>query len=276
MENNSIDDEIIISDLTSEDRKLRISAVKKMGNIRDPIYINPLIGALKDIDPDVRLEAANSLYNYGPVIVEDLIKFLDDDGQNSRLKKIELLGSIGDPRAIDHIIPFLNNNNVFFKIAAAKSLGNFDDNRIIEPLLLVLNDKSFMLRHVAVEVLGNFNDKRVIEALNNCLDDESYIVRDTAKDALENIENNKINSIESLKDEMVEDDGELINNKNKSESSKTCGKCGLSKPKNEFYNNNTRKDGKSDYCISCMKNYSNKEKSKPHGNPLKLLKELRS
>ncbi len=170
--------------MESEDRNIRLSTVRKLGKSRDERIIKHLICALKDNDPDIRLEASNSLYNFGPIIVDELISLLNEDNLNLRLNLIELLGEIGDNKAIESILPFLNDENIFVRIAAVRSLGGFDDEQIIEPLLANLNDKSYMLRNAIVEVLGSFNNEKAKDALEKCLDDESYIVRETAKEQL--------------------------------------------------------------------------------------------
>lgn len=304
---NSHDHDKLVKDLESEDRNIRLSTVRKLGKSRDERIIKHLICALKDNDPDIRLEASNSLYNFGPIIVDELISLLNEDNLNLRLNLIELLGEIGDNKAIESILPFLNDENIFVRIAAVRSLGGFDDEQIIEPLIANLNDKSYMLRNAIVEVLGSFNNEKAKDALEKCLDDESYIVRETAKEAIvfmkanystqKGISNEPdsiekeilgIDNQESLLDpeELVITEKEIVKDE-KDYSFKTCGKCGESKPRTEFYNNKIAKDGLTNYCKGCMRNYTPKgrvkpkgrikpkEKPKSKGNPLKLLREIR-
>lgn len=297
---NAHDNDNLIEDLESEDRNIRLSTVIKLGKSRDEKNIKHLIYALKDIDPDVRFEASNSLYNFGPIIVDELILLLNEDNLNLKLNLIELLGEIGDNRAVEYILPFLNDKNIFIRIASVRSLGGLDDEQIIEPLIFNLNDKSYMLRNAIVEVLGRFDNEKVNEALEKCLDDESYIVRETAKEAIVNMKTNistqKSDSIEldllekelhwiDDKENLLDDSEPVIIEKElvkerKDYSLKTCGKCGESKLKTEFYKNNASKDGLANYCKSCMRNYAKgrakpKEKPKSKGNPLKLLREIR-
>lgn len=282
--------EKVVSDLDAEDRKLRIVAAEKLGNIRDEKAIIPLIKSLKDIDPDVRLAASDSLFKMGPITVDYLIQALDEDDTNMQLRVIELLGEMGDKRAINPLINFLDEkNNIFIRIATIKSLGRFDNEKVIDSLLFVLTDKSYMLRIVVVEVLGEVGDVRTKEILKESLNDESYMVREAAKESIEKIEY-RINNLEevittleddsSIEDDKIMDDEPVL-------SLKTCKKCGESKLLEDFYKNRREVDGLSSYCKDCIRSYSKKSskkplkskldesKSKPNENPLKLLKELR-
>jgi len=294
--------EKIVSDLASEDRRLRIDAAKKLGDIRDEKAIKPLIGSLKDIDPDVRLAASDSLFKIGSVTVDYLIKALDEDNNNLLLRVIELLGEIGDKRGINPLINFLDEkNNVFIRIAAVKSLAAFDDSRIIDPLISILTDKRYMLRIAAVDALGDVGDESVKEILKESLLDESYMVREAAKESIEKIEY-KITNFEDLKipseteifpeddeisinDEIISVDSKIIENE-LAISQKTCQKCGESKNLEDFYKNRREDDGLSRYCKDCLKSYDKKTnkhlkskldniQSQPAENPLKLLKNLR-
>ena len=283
--------EKIVLDLEAEDRKLRIVAAEKLGNIRDENAIIPLIESLKDIDPDVRLAASDSLFKIGPITVDYLIQALDEDDTNMQLRVIELLGEMGDKRAINPLIIFLDEkNNIFIRIATIKSLGGFDNEKVIDSLLFVLTDKSYMLRIVVVEVLGEVGDERIKEILKESLKDESYMVRESAKESIEKIEYRITNSdevITLLEDEMIAEDEEIIIDEEPILTLKTCKKCGESKLLEDFYKNRREVDGLSIYCKDCIKSYGQKpskkplkskldeSKSKPTENPLKLLKELR-
>lgn len=281
--------EKVVSDLDAEDRKMRIVAAEQLGNIQDKNAIIPLIKSLKDIDPDVRLAASDSLFKLGPITVDYLIQALDEDDTNVQLRVIELLGEMEDQRAINPLINFLDEkNNIFIRIATIKSLGRFDNEKVIDSLLFVLTDKSYMVRIVVVEVLGEVGDVRIKELLKESLKDESYMVREAAKESIEKIEyriNNFKEAITILEDDVNIDD-EIIDDKLVL-SLKTCKKCGESKLIEDFYKNRREVDGLSTYCKDCIKSYSKKSskkplkskldesKSKPNENPLKLLKELR-
>ncbi|HHT9114554.1 MAG: HEAT repeat domain-containing protein [Planctomycetes bacterium] len=150
-----------IKRLRDEDSRIRDSAAiglrtLALNKIKDMGAVEPLITALKDEVPYVRVEAAWTLqYLHDSRAVEPLIGALKDE-----------LG-----RVRDH---------------AAEALRNIMDTRAVEPLIEALKeDESFNVRDTAAISLWKIKDTRAIEPLIDALKDD--YVQTTARMALENL-----------------------------------------------------------------------------------------
>jgi HEAT repeat protein len=110
--------------LKSTDAKIRLRAVDKLRESRDPRAVQPLAAALKDETPGVREAAAKAL------------------------------GEIGDARAVEPLVAALKDEDNDVRQTAARSLGRLiGDTRAVEPLLAVLQSEAAWFRQAALEPL---------------------------------------------------------------------------------------------------------------------------
>lgn len=97
-----------------------------------------------------------------------LIRKLKHHKGSVRSKAAEVLGNIGNSRAIDPLIKVLLNDEDFFvRASAAEALGKIGDPRAVEALIDITKDKycdEIVLKE-AVEALGKIGDSRAIEQL---------------------------------------------------------------------------------------------------------------
>ncbi len=92
----------LVQNLSAGDVRVRADAAERLGDLKDPVAVDPLIGALKDEDANVRAEAVDSLRRIGdPKAVDPLIRALQDEDASVRKNAAEALGKIGDKKAID-------------------------------------------------------------------------------------------------------------------------------------------------------------------------------
>jgi HEAT repeat protein len=87
---------------------VRTAAATRLGGTRDPRAFEPLIAALDDEHPNVRIRAAASL------------------------------GKIKDPKAVEPLIALLTDDNDSVRGAAAAALGELEDSRAMEPLIAMV------------------------------------------------------------------------------------------------------------------------------------------
>lgn len=120
---------------------------------------------------DVRREVAKTLETLGPIIVESLINTLKDQRTPVREFSVEVLGHIGDSRALEPLIVTLNDCKPNVRLAAAKALGKFGNAGAIKPLIKALRDESLKVRESAIEALGNIGDPLAVEPLIKLLED---------------------------------------------------------------------------------------------------------
>ena len=130
--------------------KMEISDVKKMQANKD---VEGLIKALKDKDPMVRGDAA------------------------------EVLGKIGDSRAVEPLIEALKDIVQFIAIESLRKIGE----PAIEPLIKALKNKDTLIRSGAARALGEIKDKRAVESLTEALKYGDSFVRSAAEEALKKI-----------------------------------------------------------------------------------------
>lgn len=84
-------------------------------------------------------------------------------------------------------------------MAAAEILGNIGDTRAIDSLTQALRDENRGVRMASVNALGNIGDPRVMDHLIAALEDKDQLVRSSAEYALEKIKTKKnTNNISSV------------------------------------------------------------------------------
>jgi HEAT repeat protein len=92
----------LIKKLSSQNVMERRNAARELGKLKDLKSVMPLIEALKDKEPMVRLDASGALIDIGQPVVEPLIGAVQQEKDTSFLwNAIRVLDSIGDPKAIE-------------------------------------------------------------------------------------------------------------------------------------------------------------------------------
>jgi HEAT repeat protein len=136
--------------------RVRRTAAKALGEIGDPLAVEPLISVLKDKSNYVREATAVALEVLGdPRAVEPLIATLQDSDGKVRESSAKALGKIGDARVVAPFISVLKNeNSKAIRMIAMEKLGQMRDARAVEPLIAMLKDRESGLCDLAVKVLG--------------------------------------------------------------------------------------------------------------------------
>ena len=88
--------------------------------------------------------------------VESLIAYLRSSYAPERLAAAELLGKIGDARAVGPLAAALRDEDSGVRKVAAEALDKFGDVRAVEPLVAVLRDENSGIRRMAALVLSDF------------------------------------------------------------------------------------------------------------------------
>ena len=101
----------LIEMLSSPEVTERREAARKLGQIKDPAAIPPLIHALKDNEPMVRLEASGALMDIGQPVAEPLIEAVQKEKASTFLwNAIRILERLEDPRAIEPLKEIAREN----------------------------------------------------------------------------------------------------------------------------------------------------------------------
>jgi HEAT repeat protein len=118
-----------------EDWKLKVRAIRLLGDIPDPEITDKLVTVFNDPFlnnecPAMKWNTAVALgqrFNKGSRAVDALISALDYNNLLIREVAIQSLGKIGDPEAVHHLIPELTDKNFAIKYSAIKALENIGD-----------------------------------------------------------------------------------------------------------------------------------------------------
>ncbi len=71
----------------------------------------------------------------------EMIKDMKDKDSSVRRHAIEMLGIMGDEKAVDALIPVLKDKNRFVRQEAIAALGKIGDERVVEPLTQALGEE---------------------------------------------------------------------------------------------------------------------------------------
>lgn len=197
---------------TKRETYLRREAAKALGLIGDPRALEVLIAALKD-DRNVRHEVADALgklgwkpgkdetgayywiakqmypmcVEIGPPALSPLINELKVKGERARWQAVEVLGKIGDARAVEPLIAVLNDRDQSVRWFAEKALGNIGS-PVVEPLINVLVQGFQGGRSsYAARILGIIGDARAVEPLLSALKESDVGLRQEAAVALDKL-----------------------------------------------------------------------------------------
>lgn len=145
----------------------------------DPRCVQPLIDALKDANPGVRMGAAWALmmYKKEPPVVEALMEAARDREKGVRLAALLSLGLGGEPRPVELFLRALRDREPGVRVLALQSLAAIKDPRRVEPMIAALRDEDPHVRAMAAQAVAHVEDPRVVEPLIAALKDEDVVVR---------------------------------------------------------------------------------------------------
>jgi len=167
---------------------VRCEAAWALGEIRDPLAAEALIGALKDEHLGVRRNAVRALGNMKVLqAVQPVIRALNDENWSVRENAAHALGKIKDATAVKGLTAALKDKKAVVREQAAWALGEIKDIRATESLIAALGDSNQNVRYNAAWALGVIRHPRGVAALMHALKDEHWSVRACAARALGNI-----------------------------------------------------------------------------------------
>lgn len=180
--------EELIRVLSTDDSKYaRQEAARSLGSLGNPRAIELLVEAmLRDEYIAVRTISAEGLARFG--YRPELTQALNDSDPHVRREIVEILGKIGDLRAVDPLMQALHDPDIGVQCSAANSLGKIGDRRAVDVLISKLESEDESIRHAVADALGYIGDPRAIEALRKVRDDPSTWVRNTATMAIQKLE----------------------------------------------------------------------------------------
>jgi HEAT repeat protein len=115
----------------------------------------------------IAMNNSGDLVKEGSAVVEPLIRTLErkDTPLDARKISVNLLGEIGDQRAVAPLIGALGENDSSVRQDAANALGKIRDSRAVESLIDTLNHSDRYSCQAAIRALGAIGDERAVEPL---------------------------------------------------------------------------------------------------------------
>lgn len=175
--------EPLLGALRDANNNVRCGAAQTLGEIRNARAIKPLICALRD--QGVRWDATEALGRIGGPAVEPLLAVLQEGG-TVREDATRALGRIGEP-AVEPLLGKLQDGDGEVRRSVAEALGKIGDQRAVEPLIAALQDEDRDVRWSTIEALGEIGDGRAVHRLIAALQHEDTEIRWRAASALENL-----------------------------------------------------------------------------------------
>jgi HEAT repeat protein len=144
------------------------------------------------IEPDLVVRMLNTLKSVDPFV---------------RAEAVQVLGEVGDSRALGALIAALRDDNVFVRAYAAEALGKLKDEKTAEALISLLKDEEIFVQFYAIEALAELKAERAVDALIVVLQEGDPDVRAHAAWALGIIKKERAvkHLITALKDESCGD-----------------------------------------------------------------------
>ena len=134
---------------------------------------------------ETRLKASFTLIRHGGAAVEPLIDCATTGSDSLQYISAQLLGTIGDPRALPVLKMLAQDSNEHVRRAALVALGSMANREIVDYLAVtLLHDALPDLRAAAAEGLGDSGDTLAVPALVHALEDTASPVRKQAVVAL--------------------------------------------------------------------------------------------
>ncbi len=189
--------------LSNSDWRRRQQAAQALARIAegvDHMAVLPLLDALRDADNGVRAASIRALGRIGTQlddsdeaqslykrIVQGLIRCLSDQYVFARQAAAEVLGQLGDSRAVRPLNKTLHDKDARVVNAAADSLGLLGDQRAMRQLIKALSSQEPHIQRAAARVLGRVGDVTLVLSLTRSLKAREVNTRLAAVEVLESI-----------------------------------------------------------------------------------------
>ena len=127
--------------------------------------------ALENLESEFMQEnCIDALRRLGP---EEAFEPMHDAAQKRNRPEIEVLGKIGDERAVDTLVEFVDSGNPPLQKVTLRALGEIGSQQATQAVADALADEQPVVRSVAARALGLIGDTRAIEPLAEALGDGS-------------------------------------------------------------------------------------------------------
>ncbi|NLK50992.1 MAG: HEAT repeat domain-containing protein [Syntrophomonadaceae bacterium] len=164
------------------------AASAALQRIQEPTTIDPLIRALDEPGEATPARVADILLAMGPAIVENLLQYLPQMGEQGAGTVLAILGHIGDERALPALMAGAQADSPWIRSQAVQALGEMRALEAVSILMEVLQkDAVSEVRARAAQALGVMECWEALPALKLARKDDHWVVRVSANQALAEI-----------------------------------------------------------------------------------------
>ncbi len=133
--------------------------------------VDRLLLAFEHLDSDfIEENCVDAFRRLGPVAAE-AFDAMHQQAQRRQVGPIEVLGKLGDDRAVDTLVDYVDGNNVPVQKASLRALGEIGSEEASQAIANVLVDDDPDVRARAARALGLIGDTRAVDPLADVLDD---------------------------------------------------------------------------------------------------------
>jgi HEAT repeat protein/ActR/RegA family two-component response regulator len=176
----------ILKSLNSKSYEIRINAIKALGQLADGRAANKLVNLLDRKNTPEHTAAAAALLNIGKRSVMPLVKELKLGNSAGHELIIEILGQLGDRRAVKPLLAALEGSPKN-RVKIVQALGLLGDDRAVKPLIGTLKVADSSARQSAVIALGQLVNVEAMKPLIGVLTDKESRIRKCAALALDDL-----------------------------------------------------------------------------------------
>ncbi|MEW5910156.1 MAG: HEAT repeat domain-containing protein [Thermodesulfobacteriota bacterium] len=146
---------ILLALLEDQDENVMQSSILALTSLDNAGAITPMAARLNHPDAAVRYLLKKGLVKYGSTAVQPLIGFLRHHNPDVQQSAAEVLGRIGDPRAVIPLIGVLKESFPDkVRMAAVIALGEIGDIRSIDALIDALKEKTSSVPYLVPDALA--------------------------------------------------------------------------------------------------------------------------
>jgi VWFA-related protein len=144
---------------------VRMEAARGLGLRGGAETIEPLVRALEDGAPEVRTAAYDALLSLGQPATLTLIERLPKGDETTRVLTLQLLGEIGDDRALDPVAAHTVSAPPTERAAAATALGRLGFSAGLPALGRLLSEPDTRLRTLAIGAIARIGGLEAVRML---------------------------------------------------------------------------------------------------------------
>jgi HEAT repeat protein len=188
--------------LKDAEPSVRVAAIEALAQVRDSRTIEALKACLADTDANVRAAAVSALGAFGGgSVVPVIIEAAKDPHWSVRKASVVALGNLKSASGVSAAIPMLKDPDHDVREATCAALAKLRDRQAITALVVALADSQSPVRHAAACALRDIDPEwersseaqRAVPELQTAFRDREYWVRHAARDTLQRIENAAVN-----------------------------------------------------------------------------------